>query len=281
MSRTKLRIHNTPLDNLVSNLRGEVGEIIFTWILMRDLMAQASQLRTGDPKADMENHSLCTLNILTDKLRDEIVARLAELAEEKVGRLTFYFVQQKLNKFEREIKAFARFVESSRFREKRNYEISHKELPEQWTDHKFIHIPYFIILKGVALALRLMKRIDRTVLGPSSPYLWREMRKKRYEPMSPVRAAYLLLPYLRLSDQQRIEVIKQEAAEGKDVWVDMRTKIDGVDANVKACKEWGVILLGERAIVLQEYPLQSISDISFNAVAEPNDPQSQELQNDG
>ena len=26
MSRQKLRIHNTPVDNLVSNLRGEVGE---------------------------------------------------------------------------------------------------------------------------------------------------------------------------------------------------------------------------------------------------------------
>jgi hypothetical protein len=177
MSRTKLRIHNTPLDNLVSNLRGEIGEIIFTWILMRDLMSEAGRLRTADPKADMENRALCTLNILTDKLRDEIVARLAELAEEKIGRLTFYFVQQKLNKFDAEIKAFARFVESSRFCEKRNYDISHKELPEQWTDHKFIHIGYFKIVKSVALALRLMKRIDRAVLGPSAPHLWREMRK--------------------------------------------------------------------------------------------------------
>ena len=191
MSRTKLRIHNTPLDNLVSNLRGEVGEIIFTWLLMRDLMGQATQLRTNDPKADMKNRALCTLNILADKLRDEIVARLAELAEEKIGRLTFYFVQQKLNKFDAEIKEFARFVESNRFREKRNYDISHKELPEQWTDHKFIHIPYFKVLKGVALAPRLIKRIDRSVLGPSAPYLWRKMRKKRYEPMNPVNAGYL------------------------------------------------------------------------------------------
>lgn len=165
MSRTKLRIHNTPLDNLVSNLRGEIGEIIFSWVLMRDLTAQASHLRTDDPKADIENHSMCTLNILIDKLCDEIVARLAELAENKVGRLTFYFVQQKLNKFEVESKAFSQFVESSRFREKRNYEISHKELSEQWTDHKFIHIPYIKIIKGVVLALRLIKRIDREVLG--------------------------------------------------------------------------------------------------------------------
>jgi hypothetical protein len=140
MSRVKFRTHNTPLDNLVSNLRGEVGEIIFTWVLMRDLMAQAGQLRTDDLKADMGNRALCTLNILTDKMRDEIVARLAELAEEKIGRLTFYFVQQKLDRFDAEIKTFSGFVESSHFREKRNYDISHKELPVQWTERKFIHI---------------------------------------------------------------------------------------------------------------------------------------------
>ena len=133
-------------------------------------MDQANQLRTGDYKADIEKPELCSLNILVDKLRDEIVSRLAELAEEKIGRLTFYFAQQKLSKFESEVKAFARFVESNRFREKRNYDISHKELPEQWTDHKHIHIPDFTVLKGVALALRLMKRIDRSVLGPSAPY---------------------------------------------------------------------------------------------------------------
>ncbi len=275
MSRTKFRIHNTPLDNLVSNLRGEVGEIIFTWIMLRGLMVQANQLRTDDPKTNMQNHALCTLNILTDKLRDEIVARLAELAEEKIGRLTFHFVQQKLSKFDSEIKAFARFVESSRFREKRNYDISHKELPEQWTDHKDIHIPYFTVLKGIGLALRLMKRIDRSVLGPSAPYLWNEMRKKRYEPMDPVNSQYLLLPFFRLSDRQRIDVINQESAEGKEVWVDMPTKINGVDATVKACKEWGVVLLGARAIVLDTYPLLSMPNISFNADEGASDPSPQ------
>jgi hypothetical protein len=28
MSNSKLRVHNTQLDNLISNLRGEVGEVI-------------------------------------------------------------------------------------------------------------------------------------------------------------------------------------------------------------------------------------------------------------
>ena len=227
----------------------------------------------------MENRALCTLNILTDKMRDEIIARLAELAEAKIGRLTFYFVQQKINQFDSEIDEFARFIESSRFREKRNYDISHKELPEQWTDHKSIDIPYYNVLKGIALALRLMKRIDRATLGPSAPFLWREMRKKRYRPMSPVKVGYLLLPYLRISDQQRIEVIKQDVAEGKHVWVDMPTKVDGVDVTVKACKEWGVIALSNRVVVLEQYPLQSISDISFVA-SEPDSQHSQKPQKD-
>jgi hypothetical protein len=115
-----------------------------------------------------------------------------------------------------------------------------------------------------------MKQIDRAKLGPSAPYLWREMRKKRYTPISPVKTGYLLLPYLRLSDQHRIDITNQEVAEGKEVWADMPTKINGVDTIVKACKEWGVIVLGERVIVLQQYPLQNISDIS-SSPTEAND----------
>ena len=33
MSKPKLRVKNTQLDNLISNLRGEVGEIITSWVL--------------------------------------------------------------------------------------------------------------------------------------------------------------------------------------------------------------------------------------------------------
>ncbi|GAF70530.1 unnamed protein product, partial [marine sediment metagenome] len=71
-----MRIENTETDNLVANLRGEVGEIIFTWILMRNIMAEAATLRTSDPAQDMANPGLSTLNILAAKLSDEIVSRL-------------------------------------------------------------------------------------------------------------------------------------------------------------------------------------------------------------
>jgi hypothetical protein len=53
----------------------------------------------------------------------------------------------------------------------------------------------------------------------------------------------------------------------------MPTKVDGVAATVKACKEGEVILLGECAIVLQEYPLQSISDISSGDARGSNEQQ--------
>lgn len=262
MSRKKLRIHNTDVDNLVSNLRGEIGEMIFTWGLMRDLMVKASHLRTNDVAKNMENLDLCTLRILIGKLNDEIVARLSELAEQKVGRLTFHFAQVKLGQFQSDVAVFARFVESSRFREKRNYNISHKELPEQWSEHKHIHIPYPTVLKGIALALRLMKKIDRKVLGPSAPYLWREMRKRRDSPTNPVKASYMLLPYLRLSERERAKIIFQEMTEGETVWVDMETKVDGVEVTMKACKKWGAFLLGPQMIILREYPLQKLDNIT-------------------
>lgn len=265
MSRQKLRIHSTPVDNLVANLRGEVGEIIFSWILMRDLMVQAIQLRTDDPKEDFGNRSLMTLDSLIGKLRGEIIARLSELAVEKIGRLNFYFAHQKLNKFAAEVSAYSRFIVSNEFRKKRNYDISHKELPEQWSDHRHISIPYRRIIMGIAMPLRLMKRIDREVLGPSAPYLWREMRKRRYTPMSPAKASYMLLPYLRLTEDERAEIIFREMTEGKPVWIDMETTIDGVEVTVKACRDWGAFLLGSQMIVLNEYPLQELSEISIKS----------------
>jgi len=78
MSREKLRIHNTDLDNLVSNLRGEVGEIVFSLGLMRDLLAQASQRRSEPGVDELSDPQLNTLHALADKLEDEVVARLSE-----------------------------------------------------------------------------------------------------------------------------------------------------------------------------------------------------------
>jgi hypothetical protein len=192
----KQKIANTEMDNLVSNLRGEIGEIVTSWVLMRQFMASSANLATGDPKLDIGNQQLACMDLLTNKLRDELVGRLSELAERKVGKLTFFFASEKLRCLEDEIRKFESFIMKSGIREKRNRDVSHKELPEKWSDHKHRPIPYRQLLKAIARALRLMKRIDRIVLGPSAQFCWREARKRRYEFMFSPRAEYMLIPYL-------------------------------------------------------------------------------------
>ena len=238
---------------------------------MRNLKVQANRLQTDDVAKDMKNEQLNILYIHINKLSEEIIARLSELAERKIGQLTFYFAQEKLGKFQKEVSEFERFIESNQFKEKRNQMISHKQLPEKWSDHRHIHIPYASIVKGIVIALRLMKKIDRVTLGPSAPYLWREMRKRRYDVISPPRAGYMLLPYLRLSEKDRSKIIFQEMQEGKAVWVDMETKIDGVEVTVRACKDWGALLFDNRMMVLPEYPLQEISHITTGNATKADD----------
>jgi hypothetical protein len=195
---TKLRLHNTQTDNLLSNLRGEVGEIVLSWILLRYLKLQADPLRTDDPTEVSRNPFLFVLDALMEKLEDEVAARLSELAQSKIGRLNFYFAHRKLGVLGFEVKAYAALIERSRIKEKRDRYISHKELPETWQEHRYLHIDYAVLLKGIASALRLMKKFDQSYIGPTSTALWHEMRRKRYEFSMPPRVGYMLLPYFRL-----------------------------------------------------------------------------------
>jgi len=217
MSNKRLRIHNTDTDNLFSNLRGEVGEIIFSWVLMRNFMAQAAKLRTGDSLKDLDNVNLVTLDSLTDKLEDEIISRLTELAQQKIGQLTFYFAHLKLNVLEKETSDFTRFIKKNRFEEKRNYVISHKELPEKWTDHKLISIPYPTIVRGIAAALHLMKEFDMLYRGPSAKYQWREMRRRRYKLAYPANTRYILMHYILPSPAEQEEILQEEKSNVSDI----------------------------------------------------------------
>jgi hypothetical protein len=262
MSNKKLRIDNTDIDNLISNLRGEVGEIVFTWVMMRSFMAQSAELRTTDIQKDFENPKLVMLDALADKLNDEIVARLAELAQQKIGRLTFHFAHLKLDQIEEESSEFARFIEKNRFQEKRNYDISHKELPEKWTDHKSIHIPYRIIVHGIVMALRLMKKIDTLHQGPRAKYLWQEMRRRRYKIVYPAKVGYMLLPHLWLSADDRMAIIREEMDEGRDGWKDMPIRINGKDTIIKTYGEFGAIILGGQVVLLDESFLE-LTSIDF------------------
>ena len=99
MSREKLRIANTETDNLLGNLRGEISEIVTCWILMQQFIVSGNRLRSDDISKDLSNPDLTFVYVLNDKLEDDLVARLSELAEAKIGRLNFYFAAEKLGKF--------------------------------------------------------------------------------------------------------------------------------------------------------------------------------------
>jgi hypothetical protein len=107
MGSKKLRIINTETDNLVSNLRGEIAEVVTTWMLMRHFMASAASLQTDDVTKDFGNPDLAFRYVLRDKLEDELVARLSELAEEKIGRLNFFFAAEKLGRLHQETADFS------------------------------------------------------------------------------------------------------------------------------------------------------------------------------
>jgi len=79
VSKQQLRIHNTDPHYLISNLRGEVGEVIVTWTLWRRLVGQANGRRSGSIPDDLGNAELVALDLLCNKLHDELVARLSEL----------------------------------------------------------------------------------------------------------------------------------------------------------------------------------------------------------
>jgi len=199
----------------------------------------------------------------------KIVSRLSELAESKIGRLTFHFAAVKLENLSEDVRGFSAFISRRRFHEKRNYDISHKELPEKWSEHKHLEISYLVLLKAIVRAIRLMKRIDGVVLGPSAKYLWREMRKKRYALIDPARTMYMVLPHLNLSPEIRGRIIMEEMAEGRQVWSEMVTIINGRETKISASREWGAILLQERMIVLDHYPLQQLTSIDVPAMDEP------------
>jgi hypothetical protein len=193
---SRVRVRQTDSDVLVSTLRGEVGEAITSWVLLRHFMAMAKALESDDPVADAQNRELAYLYLLTGKLKDELTAKLSELADPKIGRTNFFFVATKLNALETEVKEFSAFVVRSGLREKRNFEIAHRHQPETWPKRGHLRIPYRTLLKATAMAVRLMKCIDRIALGPVSTVQWQRMRKRRYELVGPPRALYLLLPYL-------------------------------------------------------------------------------------
>jgi hypothetical protein len=226
-------------------------------------MDECRRLRSGDLSKDVWNRALGFNRWLTDKMRDEIISRLSELGYKKAGRINFFSVATELGQFEKETTAFTAFMKNSNFIRRRNAQISHKEMPPCWTKNFDVHVSYKKMLRGLAFALGLMKKIDRKILGPASPYLWREARKKRYQPIYPAHISYNLIPYLRLEEADRIRISLQEIQEGFSSLEEISTKINGKPHKIRACKRWGVIFLGRRVLALAKYPLQELKEIKL------------------
>jgi hypothetical protein len=201
MAQPNLRIANTDADALVGNLRGEVGEAITTWILLRHIMAQVNAVSSDDPGNDLKNFDLQLLQILRSRLQSDLVSALSELGEKKTVRTNFYFAEVKLNLPPKTSERFRGYIKKNQFKKKRNLEIAHKRQPEKWLDPGSapIRITYKTMLKALGLAVRTMKLIDLHYLGPTTPLLWNEVRKKRYQLISPPKVAYILLPHMSLS----------------------------------------------------------------------------------
>jgi hypothetical protein len=82
----------------------------------------------------------------------------------------------------------------------------------------------------------------------------------------------MLVPYFNLPGNERVRIALQEQQEGKVVWSEIETLIDGQPAKLLVCKEWGILLLGDRCLPLPQYPLQKLESIDFGEQAEPKDP---------
>lgn len=196
MADQRLRIKNTNRDALIGNIRGEVGEAITNWILLRHLIAASKALETDDISVDMQNSDLAFIYALKGRIKDDLILTLAGLAERKLDRATFYFAVQKINALHSDEEKFRRYIEINNLKQKRDREIAHREQPLDWPKHGDISISYSVLTIALAKAIRLMKKIDANVMGDNANNQWHKMRKKRYDLTMPARAKYLLIEHI-------------------------------------------------------------------------------------
>lgn len=151
MNNSKFVKTNT--ENLISNLRGELGEIIVSWILMRDFIMISNKIRPADLKEQMQNKDINRIKIIIEKFKNDTISRLSELGQDKVGQINFYFASKKLSILKEEVVEYEYFIKRNKFRDRRNQYISHKQLPPTWEGHRAPQrISYLTILRGIAKA---------------------------------------------------------------------------------------------------------------------------------
>ena len=192
----RIRVKRTNQDALIGTIRGEVGEAIANWILLRHLIAASKAVETDDISTDMRNSDLALVYALKGRIKEDFILTLAGLAERKLDRATFYFVTQKIDALHSDEEKFRKYIERNKLKQKRDREIAHREQPLDWPKRGDIRISYSILTIALAKAIRLMKKIDSNVMGDIAAEQWHKMRSKRYDLTIPARAKYLLLEYL-------------------------------------------------------------------------------------
>jgi hypothetical protein len=55
--------------------------------------------------------------------------------------------------------------------------------------------------------------------------------------------------------------------EGRAVWSEIQTKVNSADAKLYVSKKWAGVFLGDRIMCLDQYPLQELSQITFDVPA--------------
>lgn len=191
-------LKQTEPDKLISRLRGEIGEVIQSWVVLNIYDFKASELRSGDLVKDMANENLQLLNIVRSKFRDDIISRLSELSSTKHGRLNFNFAADKLKVQKKEVQEFAVFLKEQNLIFSRNKNIAHKQISPKWSQmDPSPAIPKKVLTRSVAWAILIMKNFDKEHLGEVYKRIWTIERKRRYKLQTPASANYMLLPYVR------------------------------------------------------------------------------------
>ncbi len=254
---------------VIVQLRGEIGEIILSWTLLRHFLSLRSQHSTGDLQKDMESRELWFLNALIDKLQNEIISRLSELADKKArGQLTFSNGSGSLNRLGHPsckdyVERFRTLVVTSQFDKKRNNEISHKAFIEKWDKERApIHVTYASVLRALGMAVLVMKRMDEQVDGKiHSRFMWRELRNRRYSMTMLPRAAYMIAEHIHIPEAIRAQIINDEIRKGRFHQELIDTVVNGVNVQIYASKKWGAINLGGHLLILKQYPLQKLERV--------------------
>ncbi|HTJ51749.1 MAG TPA: hypothetical protein VL443_19955 [Cyclobacteriaceae bacterium] len=193
----KKTIKDTDPEVLISHLRAEIGDLIDSWILYRHFKLTGQKLQTDDILADSKNKELYFLYLVTGKFRDDMITRVAELGDKKVGQLTFHFATRKFKALESEVDTFEKFVKDNKFTDRRNNFISHKNLKPTWTENKAPdRISYKTMTKAIAMAIRLMKKFDELHYGIKIRRQWQLIRKSRYEFSVSRKAEYIIMPLI-------------------------------------------------------------------------------------